>query len=216
MDILHTVIDYLLHFETHLDFVISHYHSWTYVFLFLILFIETGLVIMPFLPGDSLLFAVGAIAARGTLDFWSISLTLLGAAILGDTVNYAAGKFLGPKVFVNEKNKIFNIKHLQKAQLFYEKHGAKTIILARFIPIVRTFAPFAAGIGKMAYKKFMEFNILGAVLWVFSFVPMGYFFGNLPVVQRNFKLVMLGIIFISILPGLIEFLMTKRKLKQQS
>lgn len=211
MDIIHTVIDYLLHFEVHLDYVISNYHSWTYLFLFLIIFIETGFIVMPFLPGDSLLFAVGAFAARGSFDFWSISGTLVLAAILGDTVNYAVGKFIGPKIFAKENHKFFNTKHLEKAHSFYEKYGGKTIILARFIPIVRTFAPFVAGIGKMTYKKFMSFNVIGAALWVFSFIPLGYFFGNLPVIQRNFKLVMLAIVFISVVPGLVEYIREKQK-----
>jgi membrane-associated protein len=159
MDIIHTIIDYLLHFEVHLDYVISNYHSWTYLFLFLILFIETGFVIMPFLPGDSLLFAVGAFASRGSFDFWSISVTLLMGAILGDTVNYSIGKFMGPKIFAKKNHKLLNIEHLEKARSFYAKYGAKTIILARFIPIVRTFAPFVAGIGKMTYKTFMSYNV---------------------------------------------------------
>lgn len=210
MDFLHLVIDYLLHFETHLDYVIVNYHTWTYLFLFLIIFVETGLVIMPFLPGDSLLFAVGAFAARGSLDFWSIAGSLFIAAILGDTVNYAIGKFIGPKIFASKNNKLLNRKHLEKAHAFYEKHGAKTIILARFIPIVRTFAPFVAGIGKMTYRKFMSYNLIGGALWIFSFIPLGFFFGNLPIVQRNFKLAMLAIIFISIIPGIVEFLKKKR------
>lgn len=213
MDILHTLIDYILHFEVHLDYVITHYHSWTYLILFLIIFAETGLVVLPFLPGDSLLFAIGAFAARGSFDFWSIGLTLFLAAVLGDSVNYTAGKFIGPRVFASEGSKLFNKKHLEKAQAFYEKHGAKTIILARFIPIVRTFAPFVAGIGHMTYKKFMSYNVLGGALWVFAFIPLGYFFGNLPSVQSNFKLVMLAIIIISVLPGMIEFYREHKKAK---
>jgi membrane-associated protein len=216
MDFIHSVIDYLLHFEVHLDYVISNYHSWTYLFLFLIIFVETGLIIMPFLPGDSLLFAVGAFAARGSLDFWSISLVMLCAAILGDTVNYSIGKFIGPKIFDRENHKLFNVKHLEVAHKFYAKYGAKTIILARFIPIVRTFAPFVAGIGEMSYQKFMSYNVIGAGLWIFSFVPLGYFFGNLPIVQNNFKLVMLAIIIISVLPGIISYIREKNKMKISS
>jgi membrane-associated protein len=212
MELIHTLIDYMLHFEVHLDYIISNYHAWTYLFLFLIIFVETGLIIMPFLPGDSLLFAVGAIAARGSLDFWSISATLLVAAILGDTINYSFGKFIGPKVFAQKNHKFFNIDHLEKAQAFYEKYGAKTVILARFLPIVRTFAPFVAGIGKMTYKKFMSYNVIGAGLWIFSFIPLGYFFGNLPAVQRNFKYVMLAIVVISVIPGVIAYIQEKRKL----
>ena len=210
MEIIHTIIDYLLHFEVHLDYVISNYHSWTYLFLFLIIFIETGLIIMPFLPGDSLLFAVGAFAARGSLDFWSIGGTLFIAAVLGDSLNYYVGKFIGPKIFARENHKLFNVKHLEVAHKFYAKYGAKTIILARFIPIVRTFAPFVAGIGKMTYSKFMSYNVIGAGLWTFSFIPLGFFFGNLPIVQHNFKLVMLAIVLISIVPGLISYYREKR------
>lgn len=213
MDIVHTLIDFILHIDVHLDYAIANYHSWTYLLLFLIIFIETGLVIMPFLPGDSLLFAIGAFSARGSFEFWTISLSLLGAAILGDTVNYAIGKYFGNKLFDKEDSKFFNKKHLDKAHEFYEKYGAKTIILARFVPIVRTFAPFVAGIGNMTYKKFMSYNIIGATLWIFSFVPLGYFFGNLPFIKGNLKLVMTAIIVISVLPGVIEFLREKQKLR---
>ncbi len=211
MDILHTLLDYLLHFEVHLDFVIKNYHSWTYLILFLIIFIETGCIILPFLPGDSLLFAIGAFSARGSFDLLSILLTLTSAAILGDTVNYSIGKFIGPKIFANSDRQslLFKRENLDHAHRFYENYGAKTIILARFIPIVRTFAPFVAGIGKMSYRKFMSYNILGATFWVCSFIPLGYFFGNLPFVQKNFKIVMLAIIVFSVLPGLVEFLKAK-------
>ena len=211
MEIIHTVFDYLLHFEVHLDYVITNYHTWTYLFLFLIIFIETGFVIMPFLPGDSLLFVVGAFASRGSLNFWSISVLLFFAAVLGDTVNYTIGKFIGPKVFAKENHPLLNIKHLEKAHLFYAKYGAKTIILARFVPIVRTFAPFVAGIGKMTYKKFMSFNLIGGALWVFCFIPLGYFFGNLPLIKSNFQLVILAILVISTLPGFVEYLREKKK-----
>lgn len=213
MDIVHSLIDFILHIDVHLDYAIANYHSWTYLLLFLIIFIETGLVIMPFLPGDSLLFAIGAFSARGSFEFWTISLSLLGAAILGDTVNYAIGKYFGNKLFDKEDSKLFNKKHLYKAHEFYEKYGAKTIILARFVPIVRTFAPFVAGIGNMTYKKFMSYNIIGATLWIFSFIPLGYFFGNLPFIKGNLKLVMTAIIVISVLPGVIEFLREKQKLR---
>lgn len=211
MEILHTLVDLILHIDVHLDYAIANYHSWTYLLLFLIIFTETGLVIMPFLPGDSLLFAVGAFAARGAFEFWSISFLLLGAAVLGDTINYAIGKYFGEKLFNMPDNRFFNKNHLQKAHNFYEKHGAKTIILARFIPIVRTFAPFVAGMGNMTYKKFMSYNVIGAVSWIFSFVPLGYFFGNLPYVKGNLKSVMLAIVFISVLPGVIEYIRAKRK-----
>jgi membrane-associated protein len=199
------IFDFILHVEVHLDYLIQNYHNFTYIILFLIIFCETGVVILPFLPGDSLLFAIGAFAARGSFDFWTISLTLLGAAIIGDSLNYSIGKYIGPKIFSKYDSKILNKEHLNKAHAFYEKYGAKTIIIARFIPIIRTFAPFVAGIGLMSYRRFMIYNIVGALLWIFSFIPLGYFFGNLPFVQKNFKVVILAIIVISVLPAIIEF-----------
>lgn len=213
MEIIRYLIDFILHIEVHLDYLIQTYHGWTYAILFLIIFCETGVVVLPFLPGDSLLFAIGAFAARGSFDFWTISLSLLVAAIIGDSLNYTIGKYVGPKVFHKEDSKLFNKNHLIKAQAFYEKYGAKTIIIARFIPIVRTFAPFVAGIGEMSYRKFMTYNVVGAVLWIFSFIPLGYFFGNLPFIQRNFKLVMIAIIVISVLPAVIEFFRERSRLK---
>jgi len=212
MEFLHLVIDFILHIEVHLDYLIQTYHTWTYLILFMIIFCETGVVVLPFLPGDSLLFAIGAFAARGSFDFWTISLTLLVAAIIGDSLNYSIGKYVGPKVFYKNDSKFFNKGHLLKAQAFYEKYGAKTIIIARFIPIVRTFAPFVAGIGEMTYKKFMTYNVVGAVSWIFIFIPLGYFFGNLPFIQQNFKLVMIAIIVISILPPIIEYIREHRKI----
>lgn len=213
MEFLHLVIDFILHIEVHLDYLIQTYHTWTYLILFMIIFCETGVVVLPFLPGDSLLFAIGAFAARGSFDFWTISITLLVAAIIGDSLNYTIGKYVGPKVFYKADSRFFNKSHLLKAQAFYEKYGAKTIIIARFIPIVRTFAPFVAGIGEMTYKKFMTYNIVGAVSWIFIFIPLGYFFGNLPFIQSNFKLVMIAIIVISILPPIIEFIRERNKPK---
>ena len=211
MEFFHLVIDFILHIEVHLDYLIQTYHTWTYLILFMIIFCETGVVVLPFLPGDSLLFAIGAFAARGSFDFWTISITLLVAAIIGDSLNYTIGKYVGPKVFHKADSKFFSKSHLLKAQAFYEKYGAKTIIIARFIPIVRTFAPFVAGIGEMTYKKFMTYNIVGAVAWIFIFIPLGYFFGNLPFIQSNFKLVMIAIIIISILPPIIEFIRERNK-----
>ncbi|NOT81063.1 MAG: DedA family protein [Bacteriovoracaceae bacterium] len=211
MEFVYLVIDFILHIEVHLDYMIQTYHYWTYLFLFLIIFCETGVVVFPFLPGDSLLFAIGAFAARGSFDFWTISLSLLAAAIIGDTLNYTIGKYIGPKVFDKEDSKLFNKAHLYKAHAFYEKYGAKTIIIARFIPIVRTFAPFVAGVGKMSYREFMTYNVVGAFLWIFSFIPLGYFFGNLPFVQKNFKLVIVAIIILSVLPAVFEFIREKRK-----
>lgn len=211
MEFLHLVIDFILHIEVHLDYLIQTYHAWTYLILFMIIFCETGVVVLPFLPGDSLLFAIGAFAARGSFDFWTISLTLLVAAIIGDSLNYTIGKYVGPKVFYKNDSKFFNKGHLLKAQAFYEKYGAKTIIIARFIPIVRTFAPFVAGIGEMTYKKFMTYNVVGAVAWIFIFIPLGYFFGNLPFVQQNFKLVMIAIIIISIMPPFVEYIRERNR-----
>ena len=210
MDLLHSAINFVLHFEVYLDLIIQTYHGWTYLFLFLIIFLETGVVVCPFLPGDSLLFAIGAFAARGSFDFMAISLTLFAAALIGDNLNYTLGRKLGGKLFSKEDSKIFNKSYLNRAHSFYEKYGAKTIILARFIPIVRTFAPFVAGIGRMTYKKFILFSVLGAGLWIFSFIPLGYYFGNLPAVKQNFKVVMLVIIFISVAPAIIEVIQARR------
>jgi len=209
---LETLIDFILHIEVHLDMLITQYQTWTYLILFLIIFVETGLIVMPFLPGDSLLFAIGAFTARGAFDLWAIMGTLVLAAFLGDTINYSIGKFFGPKIFGKENSFWFNKKNLDKAHSFYEKYGAKTIILARFVPIVRTFAPFVAGIGEMNYRKYMIYNIVGAVLWVCSFTVLGFFFGNLPIIQQNFKLVILAIIIISVIPAIVEYVREKKKL----
>lgn len=210
MEYLKYLVDFILHIDVHLNELILNYQSYTYIIIFIIIFCETGLVVTPFLPGDSLLFAVGAFAAKGSFDFWAISLTILVAAIIGDSINYTFGKYIGPKVFAKEDSKLFNKAYLEKAQKFYEKYGAKTIIVARFVPIVRTFAPFVAGIGHMSYGKFMAYNVIGALLWVFIFIPLGYFFGNLPFVQQNFKLVMIAIIVISVLPAVFEFIKEKK------
>ncbi|MBC7427394.1 MAG: DedA family protein [Bacteriovorax sp.] len=214
MAFLHALIDFILHIDVHLDYIIQTYHTWTYLILFLIIFSETGIVVLPFLPGDSLLFAIGAFAARGSFNLWTVSITILLAAIIGDSVNYAIGKYIGPKIFSRPDSRFFNKNHLFKAQAFYEKYGAKAIIVARFIPIVRTFAPFVAGIGEMTYRKFMIYNVIGAMLWVFIFIPLGYFFGNLPFVQANFKLVMIAIILISLAPVVIQFLKERAELKK--
>lgn len=213
MQLIRSLIDFILHIDVYLDYAIVTYHSWTYLLLFLIIFIETGLVIMPFLPGDSLLFAIGAFTARGSLDFWTIGPILLAAAVIGDNVNYAIGKYFGEKLFNKADSKLFNKKHLDEAHRFYEQHGAKALIIARFIPIARTFAPFVAGIGKMTYRKFLLFSVTGGTLWIFLFISLGHFFGNLPFVKGNLKIVMVGIIIISVLPGVIEFFRERRKLK---
>src|SRR3990170_7737392 len=204
MEFILKFVDLFLHLDEHLNVVIQNYGVWTYLILFLIIFLETGFVVTPFLPGDSLLFAAGTFAGLGSLDAGLLFLLLGLAAILGDTVNYWIGHFIGPKAFSG------NIRFLKKEYLdrtheFYEKHGGKTIILARFIPIIRTFAPFVAGIGAMTYPHFIAYNVVGGALWVALFTFGGYYFGNLPVVKENFTLVILAIIFISVLPGVIEF-----------
>jgi len=211
MEYITFLIDFILHIEVHLDQIIRDYQSWTYAIIFLIIFLETGVVVTPFLPGDSLLFALGAFAAKGSFDFWIMSILLIIAAIIGDSVNYSIGRYFGKKFLELEKIPLIKKAHIEKAHSFYEKHGPKTIILARFIPIVRTFAPFVAGIGEMNYSKFMSYNVIGAILWVMSFMTLGYVFGNLQIVQSNFKLVILAIIVLSILPGVIEFVREKRR-----
>ena len=193
-------IDFFLHAERHLEWFIQNYNIWIYALLFAIIFCETGLIVTPFLPGDSLLFAVGAIAGKGLIQAEIIVPLLLVAAIAGDAVNYAIGKWTGPKVFHYESSRFFNKDHLLKAHAFYEKYGGRAIILARFVPIVRTFAPFVAGVGAMTYSKFAIYNVTGAILWVGIFLGGGYYFGGLEIVQKNMKLVILGIIIVSVLP----------------
>ena len=217
MELLKTFINYFMHLDKYLSAVIQSYGSWTYLLLFLIIFCETGLVVTPFLPGDSLLFAAGSFAALGALNIWWLFILLSLAAVLGDTINYWIGYLVGPKVFHNENVRFLNKKHLQKAHQFYEKYGGKTIIIARFVPIIRTFAPFVAGIGTMSYLKFLAYNIIGGVAWVGICVFSGFYFGNLPFVKKNFSLVILAIIFISLIPGILEFLnhyLQKRKAAQ--
>lgn len=206
MDWLHMVVDLFLHLDKHLVEWAAYFGPWLYVVLIVIIFAETGLVITPFLPGDSLLFAVGALCALDDspvrLDV--MMLFLIFAGVAGDAVNYWIGHFVGPRVFTHEHSRLLNKKHLIRTQRFYERHGGKTIILARFVPIVRTFAPFVAGIGRMEYRRFAVYNIIGAVVWVSSFMFLGFWFGSNEVVKRNFSLVILGIIFVSILPILVE------------
>ncbi|MGV3772492.1 MAG: DedA family protein [Verrucomicrobiales bacterium] len=214
MEVIKKLIDLVLHLDKHLDTMVQTLGPWLYVILFLIVFCETGLVVTPFLPGDSLLFAVGALTARpDNLNLGIILISLLVAAILGDTVNYWAGRYIGPKAF-REGRRFLNINHLRKTEAFYERYGGKTIIIARFVPIVRTFAPFVAGIGHMKYSTFMSFNVIGAFVWIFSLTLAGYFFGNLPLVKNNFTLVIFGIIIVSILPAVIEFFRERSRLKK--
>jgi len=204
------MVDFVLHIDHHLDQIITTYGTWTYLLLFGIVFCETGLVVTPFLPGDSLLFAVGAFAARGSLDLTTSLLVLAVAGILGDTVNYWIGARVGPAIFQKKQSRFFDPAHLDRAHRFYEKYGAKTIVLARFLPILRTFAPFVAGIGRMSYPRFLAYNVIGAGVWVGLFVLAGYFFGNIPIVRENFSLVILVIIVLSVVPVVIEFLRHRR------
>lgn len=211
MEVITAIIDFILHIDKHLVEIVNQYQTWTYLILFLIIFAETGLVVTPFLPGDSLLFAAGAIVAKPETD---LNIILMGglliiAAILGDLVNYHIGKYLGPVAF-SGKYKFLKKEYLEKTQHFYVKHGGKTIIYARFIPIVRTFAPFVAGIGTMRYARFASYNVVGGILWVTSFLLLGYFFGGLPVIKNNFTYVVFAIILLSILPPIVEMLRGKK------
>ena len=204
MDVFRRMIDFVVHIDHHLDQIIQSYGAASYLLLFVIVFCETGLVVTPFLPGDSLLFAVGALAARGSLDPTLSLIVLAAAAVLGNMVNYWIGARMGPAVFHQKGSRFFNPAHLEKTHRFYEKYGGKTIVLTRFLPILRTFAPFVAGIGRMSYPRFFAYNLLGGLLWVAVFVLAGYFFGNIPVVRDNFSLVILAILTLSILPIVIE------------
>jgi len=208
MQIISEFIDFLLHLDVHLNTIIQNFGIWTYLILFLIIFMETGFVITPFLPGDSLLFAAGSFAGLGSLNIFALFITLSLAAIIGDTVNYWIGHFIGPRAFSGSV-RFLKKEYLDRTHEFYERHGGKTIILARFIPIIRTFAPFVAGIGAMDYPRFFLFNVIGALLWVSIFTFGGYFFGNLQFVQDNFTIVIIAIILISVLPGIFEFLRDK-------
>jgi len=204
MDWIFALADFIIHIDVHLDQIIRSYGDWTYTLLFLIIFAETGLIVTPFLPGDSLLFAAGAFAARGSLSAAALFLALSLAAVLGNTVNYSVGRYLAPRM---EKGLRFvKHEHLQRTHAFYEKYGGITIVITRFMPIIRTFAPFVAGIGAMSYRRFTAYNVAGGVLWVGLFVFAGYFFGNIPVVAHNFSLVIAAIIVVSLLPPFIEFL----------
>ena len=210
------LIDVFLHLDTYLNVVIQQYGGYTYALLFLIVFLETGLVVTPLLPGDSLLFAAGSFAGLGALRLWPLFFLLCAAAILGDTVNYAIGAYLGPRVFHFPKSRFFNPEHLKKTHDFYEKYGGKTIIIARFVPIIRTFAPFVAGMGAMSYPRFLTYNVVGGVLWVSACVFAGYFFGNLPFIKRNFSLVIIAIVAISLLPAVVEYLRHRVAARRQA
>jgi len=212
LELIRQLLDFILHIDKHLIEIVQDYQTWTYLILFLIIFAETGLVVTPFLPGDSLLFAAGAIIAKpeSGLNIFLMCLLLIVAAVLGDLVNYHIGNYIGPKAF-SGKYKWLKTEYLEKTQKFYNKHGGKTIIYARFIPIVRTFAPFVAGIGTMSYSRFASYNVVGGVVWVISFLFIGYFFGGLPVIKDNFTFVIFGIIILSVLPPIVELVREKRK-----
>lgn len=205
MDLIKSLLDFLLHLDRHLDLWANEYGVLLYAILFLIIFTETGLIVMPLLPGDSLLFASGALAARSTndLNVWVIIPLLIGAALLGDNVNYFVGKFLGSRIKSRERILFFKREYINETEKFYEQYGGRTVIIARFIPIVRTIAPFVAGAGSMNYGTYIRFCIIGAVLWVFSITLLGYFFGNFPIVQKNFELVVFGIVGLSVLPVIV-------------
>lgn len=213
MEMVRKLIDIVLHVDDYLKDLVPQYGIWIYAILFLIIFAETGLVVTPFLPGDSLLFAIGALCGGQVLNLPTVLILLTIAAILGDTVNYWIGHYMGPKVFKGD-GRFLRKAYLEKTHDFYERYGGKTIIIARFVPIVRTFAPFVAGVGSMTYGKFMSYNIFGGIFWVFSMTLAGYFFGGFKIVQDNFSTVILMIIFISILPGIIEYWRERKRLKR--
>ena len=214
MEFILSILQFFIHIDAHLSQIIQEYGIWTYVILFAIIFAETGFVVTPFLPGDSLIFAAATFAGLGLLNPWLLFGLLALAGILGDSVNYAIGHTIGPRVF-REDVRFLKREYLDRTHAFYEKYGGKTIILARFIPIIRTFAPFVAGVGAMTYPRFVLFNVIGGLLWVALFTALGYFFGNIPTVQRNFTLVILGIVFISLLPPIVEFLRQRGKGKRK-
>ncbi len=206
MELLAPLIDLVVHLDDHLQGLVANYGAWVYLILFLIVFCETGLVVTPFLPGDSLLFVAGAIAAGGGMNIHLLVLLLFIAAVLGDAVNYSIGHYIGPRLLKDRNSRWLNPRHLERAHAFYERHGGKTIIIARFVPIVRTYAPFVAGAASMPYPRFALYNITGAALWVTSLAYAGYFFGNIPVIKNNLTLVIITIIIVSILPGIFEYL----------
>lgn len=218
LDLIKQLIDFILHIDKHLFEIVTNYNTWTYLILFTIIFCETGLVVTPFLPGDSLLFAAGTLAAMGLLNIWLLLLFIFLAAVLGDNTNYWIGRLLGHKVY--EKNyRLINRKNLDKTHQFYEKHGGKTVIIARFMPLIRTFAPFVAGVGSMKYRRFFSFSVVGNIIWVNSFCIAGYLFANNEFVKHNFTIVVMGIIAISLIPPVFTFLKhwidSRKEIKQQ-
>jgi len=213
MEMILKFFDMLLHLDKYIDLLIRDYGMWTYLIFFIIVFCETGLVVTPFLPGDSLLFVAGTFAALGSLNLMWLLVILSAAAILGDTINYWIGNYIGPKVFQMQNSRVFRKEYLDRTHQFYEKYGPITIVIGRFIPIIRTFAPFLAGVGSMTYGKFLIYNVVGGILWIASFTLGGYFFGNLPFVKKNFTLVIVAIIVISVMPTVIEYLRQRRQAK---
>jgi len=210
MELLKQLLDLVLHLDQHLVELVNQYQSWTYGILALIIFCETGLVVTPFLPGDSLLFAIGALASKGRLNVSLVVVLLTLAAIIGDSVNYWIGRTIGPRVFASESSRWFNRRYLDRTHAFYEKYGGKTLIFARFMPIIRTFAPFVAGIGRMTYPKFLAYSVSGGILWISLLTYAGYFFGEIPIVKRNFSLVIVAVIVISVMPAVIEVLRARQ------
>jgi membrane-associated protein len=216
MELLKYAFDIFMHLDTYLGAIIKDYGMWTHVLLFIVIFCETGLVVTPFLPGDSLLFAAGTFAALGALDLFWLVVTLSIAAVAGDTVNYWSGCIVGPKVFSSKESRWLNREYLDRTHKFYEKYGGKTIIIARFMPIIRTFAPFVAGIGSMTYGRFITYNVVGGVAWILVFTLAGYFFGNIPMVQRNFTMVIMALVIIPVIPAVVEFCRQKWGGKRES
>jgi len=210
VEVIASFFDLLAHLDRHLLSLLQIYGGWIYPILFLIIFCETGLVVTPFLPGDSLLFVTGTLTATGALNVQGVATLLMAAAFLGDNTNYWIGRYLGPRVFRKERSHFFNRRYLERTQIFYEKHGGKTILIARFIPVIRTFAPFVAGIGRMRYPRFLLYSFGGSVFWISFFVFGGFYFGNVPVVRQNLTVFIMLIIFVSILPGVIEYLRALR------
>lgn len=213
MEILTGFADIVLHLDRHLQWLVQNYGVWVYAILFLIIYCETGLVVTPFLPGDSLLFVAGTLAAAGDMYIHALFAVFAVASFAGDNTNYWIGRYLGPRVFTREKSWVFNPAHLRRTQRFYEKHGGKTVTIARFVPIIRTFAPFVAGIGRMAYGRFLFYSFAGSVLWISSLTYAGYYFGNIPVVKQNLALVIVGIVILSIMPGVVEYLRSRVRRK---
>jgi len=216
MEFIKHAIDFVLHIDKHLLELVATYGTWTYAILFGIVFCETGLVVTPFLPGDSLLFAAGALAGAGALKIGIVVPLLIAAAVMGDNVNYFIGRTVGPRVFAQEHNRFFKREHLTRTHEFYERHGGKMLVLARFVPIVRTFAPFVAGIGRMHYPRFLAFSVAGGTLWVAGFALLGYFFGSLPIVQEHFSVAVIVIIFISLIPMVVEVWKARRERSRAS